>query len=274
LRQHRHVSVARPRSAGEHLVCYEPQESGVSLSCAYSAAFHKKRLQFVEGHFDREAFGATECKNFLGYQAMFKHDQNQLEGRFPSVQVGMLLICISGLSAFYGEATSLYAEHWLTSALEARFERPHVDNWVAIRGVVVLGGQPARLREALRLMHDHRHLRLVMSGPGDDEMTILRNIDDTLRARTEIERAALSTCDSASARLIAPRPVDRWLLVTSSPGRSTRPMARLSTQSYTDRPRLLSASGLQRGVLAGALDAPPYRQAVRTLIPHPHCLAL
>jgi hypothetical protein len=66
------------------------------------------------------------------------------------VLVSMLLICISGLFAsFYGEATSLYAEQWLTSALEARFERPAVDNWAAIRGLVVLGGQPARLKEAL-----------------------------------------------------------------------------------------------------------------------------
>jgi uncharacterized SAM-binding protein YcdF (DUF218 family) len=135
------------------------------------------------------------------------------------VLVGMLLIGISGLFAsLYGEATSLYAEQWLTLALEARFERPALDNWAAIRGLVVLGGQPARLKEALRLVRDHPRLRLVISGPSDVEMTLLRNVDDTLRARTEIERAALSTCDSAvfSARLIAPRPGDRWLLVTSA----------------------------------------------------------
>jgi hypothetical protein len=67
---------------------------------------------------------------------------NRSKRRFPSVLVGMLLICISGLfAAFYGEATSLYAEQWLTSALEARFERPALDNWAAIRGLVVLGGQ-------------------------------------------------------------------------------------------------------------------------------------
>jgi hypothetical protein len=133
--------------------------------------------------------------------------------RFPSVLVGMLLICISGLFAsFYGGAISLYGEQWLTSALETSFERPALDNWAAFRGLVVLGGQPARLKEALRLMRDHPHLRLVMSGPGDDvEMTLLGNIDDTLRARTEIEQASLSTCDSAvfSARLIAPGPGDR-----------------------------------------------------------------
>jgi uncharacterized SAM-binding protein YcdF (DUF218 family) len=141
------------------------------------------------------------------------------KSRFPSLLVGMLLICTSGLFAsFYGGAASLYAEQWLTSALEARFQRPAVDNWAAIRGLVVLGGQPARLKEALGLMRDHPHLRLVMSGPSDVEMTILRNMDDTLRARTEIEQTSLSTCGNAvfSARLIAPGPGDRWLLVTSA----------------------------------------------------------
>src|SRR5262249_24073023 len=89
----------------------------------------------------------------------------------PSVLVGMVLIYISGLFAsFYGDATSLDTKQWLTSALEARFERPALDNWAAIRGLVVLGGQPARLKEALRLMRDHPHLRLVMSGPNDVEM--------------------------------------------------------------------------------------------------------
>jgi uncharacterized SAM-binding protein YcdF (DUF218 family) len=150
------------------------------------------------------------CSNMTGIRS---------KRRYRSFLVSMLLICISGLFAsFYGEATSLYAEQWLTSALEARFERPAVDNWAAIRGVVVLGGQPTRLREALRLMRDHAHLRLVMSGPEDIEMTLLGNIDETLRARTEIEQASISTCGSAmfSAHLIAPGPGDRWLLVTSA----------------------------------------------------------
>jgi uncharacterized SAM-binding protein YcdF (DUF218 family) len=139
--------------------------------------------------------------------------------RFPSVLIGMLLICISGLFAsFYGEATVLYAAQWLTLALEARFERPALDNWATIRGLVVLGGDPARLKEALRLIRDHPHLRLVMSGWGDVEMNLLGNTDATLRARIEIEQNSLSTCSNAvySAQLIAPGPGDRWLLVTSA----------------------------------------------------------
>jgi uncharacterized SAM-binding protein YcdF (DUF218 family) len=139
--------------------------------------------------------------------------------RFPCVLVGMLLICIAGVFAsLYGEATSLYAQQRLTSALEARFERPALDNWAAIRGLVVLGGQPARLEEALRLMRDHPHLRLVMSGWSDGEMHLLGNIDATLRARAEIEQTSLNTCSNAvsSAQLVAPLPEDRWLLVTSA----------------------------------------------------------
>jgi len=135
------------------------------------------------------------------------------------VLFAMLLICISGVFAsFYGEAISLYLQQWLKSALEARFERPALDNWGTIRGLVVLGYQPERLKEALRLMRDHPHLRLVMSGWGDVEMTLLGNIDDTLRAHVEIEQNSLSTCGNAvsSVQLIAPGPGDRWLLVTSA----------------------------------------------------------
>jgi hypothetical protein len=117
---------------------------------------------------------------------------------------------------------SLYAKHRLTSALKVRFVRPAVSNWDDIRGLVVLRGQPERLDEALRLLRDHPHPRLVLSGPSDFEMAILGNADDTLRACTEIERTSLSigrnACDNAvfSAQLIAPRRGGRWLLVTSA----------------------------------------------------------
>jgi uncharacterized SAM-binding protein YcdF (DUF218 family) len=111
---------------------------------------------------------------------------------------------------------------WPISALQARFERPSVDNWTAIRGLVVLGGEPRRLKEALRLMREHSHLRLVMSGPNDAEMSLLSNIDKTIGARIEIERSSLkirrNTCGNAlfSTQMIGPALGDRWLLVTSA----------------------------------------------------------
>jgi uncharacterized SAM-binding protein YcdF (DUF218 family) len=145
------------------------------------------------------------------------------KSRLRSVLVGALLVFQSGLFAsFYGKGLAVYSGQWLKSALEARFERPTVDTWTAIRGLVVLGGQPARLKEALRLMRSHPHLRLVVSGPSDDEMDLILDSEDTIRSRTEIERNSLktkrNTCGNAvfSTQMIAPRPGDRWLLVTSA----------------------------------------------------------
>lgn len=115
-----------------------------------------------------------------------------------------------------------YVERWLTSTLETRFERPALENWTEIRGLVVLGGQQARLKEALRLMRDHPHLRLVVSGLSSDEMAILSSADETIRSRTEVERKSLkdgrNTCSNAvfSAQMVAPEPGERWLLITSA----------------------------------------------------------
>jgi uncharacterized SAM-binding protein YcdF (DUF218 family) len=139
------------------------------------------------------------------------------------VLVGVLMVFLSGLLvSLCGKRMTFYAVKWFTSALETRFERPAVDNWTAIRGLVLLGGQPARLNEAFRLMRDHPHLHLVVSGPEDEEMSLLSNTDETIRSRTEIEQNSLkmkrNTCGNAvfSTQMIAPGPGDRWFLVTSA----------------------------------------------------------
>jgi uncharacterized SAM-binding protein YcdF (DUF218 family) len=135
----------------------------------------------------------------------------------------MLVVLLSALFvSWYGDAVARHALQRLTSALETRFERPAIDDWSAIRGLVVLGGQPARLQEALRLMGDHPHLRLVVSGPNDGEMRLVSNAGETIRARTRIETTSLTTwkntCGNAvfSTQMIAPARGERWLLVTSA----------------------------------------------------------
>jgi len=131
----------------------------------------------------------------------------------------MLLVFLSGVfAAIFVQPIIIHAAQWLTSSLETRFERPAVDDWTAISGLVVLGGQPARLKEALRLARDHPHLRVVLSGPSDYEMSLLKNIDATINSRIELERNSLNTCSNAmlSAQMVAPKPADRWLLVTSA----------------------------------------------------------
>lgn len=146
-----------------------------------------------------------------------------ITGRLRSALVGLLLLLLLGLFAsLCGKATASCVARWLTSALETRFERPSFDNWTAIRGLVVLGGQPARLKEAIRLLHDHPHLRLVVSGPNNAEIALLSSVDEAILSRTEIEKNSLrtkrNTCGNAvfSRQLVAPRPGDRWLLVTSA----------------------------------------------------------
>ncbi len=136
---------------------------------------------------------------------------------------GVLVVILSALFAsWYGDAIASHALQRLTSVLETRFERPAIDDWSAIRGLVALGGQPARLQEALRLMGDHPHLRLAVSGPSDVEMRLLSNAGEAIRARTRIETTSLTTwkntCGNAvfSKQMIAPARGERWLLVTSA----------------------------------------------------------
>jgi DUF218 domain len=144
-------------------------------------------------------------------------------GLIRSVTAGVLVAVLSALSAWwYGDAIASHTLQRLTSSLETRFDRPAIDDWSAIRGLVALGGQPARLREALLLMGDHPHLRLVVSGPNDVEMRLASNAGETIRARTRIETTSLTTlkntCGNAvfSTQMIAPARGERWLLVTSA----------------------------------------------------------
>src|SRR2546426_7116820 len=57
------------------------------------------------------------------------------------------------------------AANAMLDVLEKRFERAQVSDWSGIRGVIVLGGQPDRYREAYRLAAAHPHLAIVISGP-------------------------------------------------------------------------------------------------------------
>jgi hypothetical protein len=144
-------------------------------------------------------------------------------GLIRSVIAGVLAVLLSALFAWcYGDAVARQALQRLTSTLETRFERPVIYDWSAIRGLVALGGNPARLQEALRLMQDHPHLRLVVSGPNDVEMLLVSKADETIRTRTGIETNSLTirknTCGNAlfATQMTAPAPGERWLLVTSA----------------------------------------------------------
>jgi uncharacterized SAM-binding protein YcdF (DUF218 family) len=144
-------------------------------------------------------------------------------GLIRTVLAGVLAVSLSAtFASWYGDALARHALERLTSALETRFERPEIDDWNTLHGLVALGGQQERLKEALRLMRNHPHLRLVVSGPGDIEMLLVSKADEAIRARTSIETNSLTiqknTCGNAvfSKQMIAPAPGERWLLVTSA----------------------------------------------------------
>ena len=122
----------------------------------------------------------------------------------------------------YGKARLNEEAGKLVAILESRFERPQIDDWAAIKGIVVPGGRPSRYYEAFRLAEAYPHLRIVISGPADYEMKIIARLAPALRSRIELETKSLTqhkdTYGNAifCKELIQPGAADRWLLVTSS----------------------------------------------------------
>ena len=110
----------------------------------------------------------------------------------------------------------------LVEVLERRFDRTAVQDWEAVKGLIVPGGHPARLHEAFRLASDHPHLQVVISGPSDHETGIVEQLEPTVRARVSYERQSLRVYSNTygnavfSTRLVNPALGERWLLVTSA----------------------------------------------------------
>ncbi len=122
----------------------------------------------------------------------------------------------------YAEALAQKGATAMVSILERRFERPRIEDWSGVTGLVVLGGNPPRYKEAFRLAEAYPHLRIVISGPSDYEMHIIARASPEVRARIVLEQKSLSvhrnTYGNAvfAAELIRPAPGERWLLVTSA----------------------------------------------------------
>ncbi len=122
----------------------------------------------------------------------------------------------------YGKARLNEEAGKLLAILESRFERPQIDDWAAIKGLVVPGGRSSRYHEAFRLAEAHSHLRIVISGPGDYEMKIIARVAPALRSRIVLETKSLTQHNDTYGNaifckeLIQPGTADRWLLVTSS----------------------------------------------------------
>jgi uncharacterized SAM-binding protein YcdF (DUF218 family) len=106
----------------------------------------------------------------------------------------------------------------LAEPLEQAHERSAIGNPATLTGVVVLGGGRERLKEAGRLARRLPHIRVFVSGAGPEPHVLAMLGEGIARKRISIETISRSTRDNAvnSRRLVAPRPGERWLLVTSA----------------------------------------------------------
>lgn len=93
-----------------------------------------------------------------------------------------------------------------------------VGDWSQISGLVVAGGSPVRVAEALDLAREHPHLMIVLTGPGDAELEKAIGARDVARHRVLLELSASNTYENGvlSKELALPDPHERWLLVTSA----------------------------------------------------------
>lgn len=104
----------------------------------------------------------------------------------------------------------------LIRMLEGRFSPAAVHDWTGVTGLIVAGGSVFRSAEAIRLAERHPHLRVVLSGPSDEEIVLFART--SIADRLHVDRQPQNTYENAlmSQALVAPRPGERWLLVTSA----------------------------------------------------------
>ncbi|MBA4132990.1 MAG: hypothetical protein C0519_16410 [Hyphomicrobium sp.] len=102
-------------------------------------------------------------------------------------------------------------------ALEGRFQTADLMATGRPDGVIVLGGTPGRVIEAMRLAERFPGIPVVLSGPGDVEVALaLKKAHPT--TPLTVDRRATNTYENAlySKDLVAPRPGECWVVVTSA----------------------------------------------------------
>jgi uncharacterized SAM-binding protein YcdF (DUF218 family) len=101
--------------------------------------------------------------------------------------------------------------------LETRFSPTSVAPTDHITGIIALGGNPARAREAARIASLYPGAKLIVTGASEQEYAAAQSYglgpDRYIR-----EPDATNTFENAlfSKRLATPKPGERWLLVTSA----------------------------------------------------------
>lgn len=106
----------------------------------------------------------------------------------------------------------------LLDRLVAHVPAPEVEDWSQIAGVVVAGGSPSRVLEALRLARRHPHLALVLTGPGQEEIDLVADPGNIAQDRVLIDLSARNTYENGllAKELALPKANETWLLVTSA----------------------------------------------------------
>ena len=104
----------------------------------------------------------------------------------------------------------------LGNMLETQVQPADLDHGAPVTGFIVLGGNPTRNDAAIALMKDHPQAKIVLSGPGWEEIAPARAAiaPDAL----VIDKRPKDTFENAwySRDLLKPKPGDRWILVTSA----------------------------------------------------------
>lgn len=113
---------------------------------------------------------------------------------------------------------------WAIAPLESRFPEWHQSSESAPNGVILLGGDSGQgIMVLAELSQQFPQARLVFSGPGK----VTSRVNDLLRTfakfggdltRIKLETRSRDTFENAmySAKLIEPRPDERWLLITTA----------------------------------------------------------
>jgi uncharacterized SAM-binding protein YcdF (DUF218 family) len=102
--------------------------------------------------------------------------------------------------------------------LEHRFPRANVGDGRDLLGVIALGGNPDRVREAGRLAQLFPHLLVIVSGAGTRREVLPMLGEQIEPDRVLVDEAARTTYENAlfSTTLISKFGRGRWLLVTSA----------------------------------------------------------
>ena len=122
------------------------------------------------------------------------------------------------LAALLASAICLLSVWHFLPSLEDRFARADISDPKAFVGAIAIGGTDERIWEAGRLAEQFPHLKVVVSGAGT-EARVRALLGPGIPAdRLLVETQALNTYENAifTANLVAPRPGDKWLLVTSA----------------------------------------------------------